>query len=235
MRYQPAFSMFAYHLFKMEHDDNRDGAYHGGNETKYGQFIGVQQKVAALQFFIIFVADKHSSKIYEFQLQAEELFNCYAPVEHMDKHLAGVYHDETRKLWYVFVRRFYLKIDRDLLGDEFAIDPVDYLYYGRELKPFRSEPFVELSKFGRMFKLVKSVKGDGYFSPIQRFAYNHIDVDEAGELMFTPLSSDSKLDLSVCAESTLLIQNRLFCWKEADYIYLYDMNNPGNIPAVTNC
>lgn len=59
----------------MNYDDDREGIFDGHNDTKYAKFIGVQKNVAALQLFIFFLPKRVASKLYEFEVEAEELFN----------------------------------------------------------------------------------------------------------------------------------------------------------------
>ena len=226
VRYPPAFSMFAFHLFRMSYDDDFDGLLDDKrNDTKYGKFIAVQKKVAALDFYVLFLSKRVASKIYEFQLDAEELFNCYTPVQNLDRHLAGVYYDAPKSLWFVFVKRFYLRIERNLLDEEFSLKLDDYSS-GRELEELRGR-FIELIRLKRQFKLVKSVGSQGYFSALQELTYSTLNVDEDGELTISPMPKNSKIDLSFCSQTTLVIENHLYCWKDEQYSHLYRMNEPG--------
>ena len=113
------------------------------------------------------------------------------------------------------------------MDEEFAINPGDYLQ-GKELDAFRSGEFFELSSLRRSFRLVKSVRDKAYFSAYHQYKYSEISMNTGNELMMSPLSNDSKLDFTDCSESTLQIEDRLYCWSEMEYSHLYKIGNPGN-------
>lgn len=211
----------------MEYDDEGDGPFDGLNGTKHGKFIGVQEQVARLQFFVFFLPRRVASKIFEFEIAAEDLFNCYSPVENLDKDLKGIYYDAEKKLWFIFIRRFYLKFDRDVLDDEFALEPNDYLSGGRELELYRSTKFFELSDMRTNYKLIRNI-GNKALLTLETYTYLEISLDQKDELVFTPMPKNSKLDVSECSYSTLLIANHMYCWTESHYSHLFDMSTPGN-------
>ena len=156
----------------------------------------------------------------DLKLDYQEIFSCHKPF-HSERELKGIYYDLKAKVFFVFVRRFYLKIEDDLVYQGFYIDPLRY----RKAKSihFESEQLYQSVGFEIINrKWVKAFQTSTLFIPS-----NHtfeVGVDENSDLKLRMIEHNQHL--RQCLDQTLVVeQKHVYCFKDERYFFWYDFGN----------
>lgn len=199
------------------------------NVTRIDWFLMiVREKTFDLKFihFPIFELNKtiepsdYVKHRVDLTLNYEELFSCHTPFS-SERELKGIYYDQATKVFFVFVKRFYLKFEEDLIYHGFYIDPRRYrkaknIHFESE-KLYRSVEFEIINR-----KWVKAFELNSYLIPnSQTF---EIGTDENSDLKLKEVKHNSLLRL--CLDQTLVVEKKhVYCFKNELYFYWYDFGN----------
>lgn len=151
------------------------------------------------------------------------LFSCHSRFRKFNQ-IKGIYFNLDKQIFYVFIKRFYLKIerpDRDLVDEGFKLTDNDYLTKGVNIKLPNSkkcQPLYEIQES----KWIKTFRDHVYFSSDFKCGSKLATVNE-NEVFFPepmPLNIFQK-----CSFNTLQIGNSVYCFTTTSYNRQSTMDN----------
>lgn len=158
------------------------------------------------------IANKANIKI-----RFSELLNCHTKVQ-KERELKGIYQNSKSQYFYIFINRFYLKIQKDLVASQFYLTESDYLIYGRDLK-YGSEVSENAIEFGHFNnKWIFALNDKVYLKPLQFIFELSFD-----KLQNVALKKVDTNELGDCRSQTLVIEKQIYCFDRQDY-YLIDQS-----------
>lgn len=208
------------------------------NTTRIDWFlIGVNEDTYKIDFlhFPIFELNKsidsndYAKHRVDLILTYDELFSCHCPFK-LDRELKGIYFNPRSKVFYVFIRRFYLKFDEDLVYRGFYIEPTRYLtakninFESEEL--YRSVEFEIINR-----KWVKTFQDQSFFIPNKQTF--EIGTDTNNDIKLKLVEHNYRLRF--CMDQTLVVERvHVYCFKSDRYFYWYKFGNYDYDPLGSN-
>lgn len=139
-------------------------------------------------------------------------FSCFVPFTD-EQQIKGIFYDS--KLFFIFVNRFYLRIENDLLLNEFRLQNVDYKTNAFELK-YENDEIYSTIKFELLkSKWIKTYPKFSFFVPNDKDQFK-ISLDENRKLVLKKETKESN-DLKNCLLQTLVIDKNLYCFSHKSY------------------
>lgn len=134
-------------------------------------------------------------------------------------------------MWYIIIRRFYLKVTNHVFEKGFELTPEIYMSKGRDLPLYRTTKFFDLTTLvGTSNKQVKNIGSKAYLSR-EAYKFHEIGLDAKNELVLTELQDEPIPTLNECSGSTLKIGEHLYCFKETFYNHMVNLSS-GNSGAL---
>lgn len=149
----------------------------------------------------------------------EELFGCHSPFTN-ERQVKGIFYDSTSQLFFVFIKRFYLRVDYDLLLDRFRLQNGVYQSDLYNLE-FESEQIEESVRFELISRRWVLASDRNYFVPFEHMF--EIAVEEKS-LKLKKIEADHRL--TTCRGQTLLVNKQhVYCFEVYEYRYLNALAN----------
>ena len=186
-------------------------------------FFGLDEDTQLELSVYNFYQDTHEL-LHTVHLDAEELFDCFTRLTH-ERQLKGVFYDFDNDLWFVFIKRFYLQINKvDLIRSEFVLPANWYETKAHRLHLLATQAVfyekIESEFLGR--KWVKAIGPNTVYSANNRDFFR-LTVKDKEELN---IESTTSSGFRNCYHQALIIdQQHVFCMKRREYYYLYSLGN----------
>ena len=196
----------------------------------YKPFSGTDQPrpLPSLRFRLgHFIFQDKTATEWTFQVTWDHLLSCHTwDSNEMPVDARGVYYDRASKAFFVFIKRFYLRYERDLVMDGFYLRryEMDDLYlrkeqYFEQAEDIKFEADVSNVKWDlgpRMY--VKNFAERSYLTPAYlNFA---IATGKSGKLTFKRLEDGAVVELATirfCFRQTFELDRHVFCFDEEAY------------------
>lgn len=195
----------------------------GSHEQTLLWFIGIDGdfRVGLMRYDLILQSLTHYGAIVDF----EDLLSCYTRFNKW-RQIGGIYYDIGTRRFFLFIRRFFLQFDEDLVSGQFRL-PANYDYVANAQKvPISFERFPISDKFshGGTVKTLGDQVLYGYGREFYRLTITN------NVLGFSTITN--KTGASRCGAQTLLVEKRfVFCFDETTYSFLYEIGEETS-PAV---
>ena len=187
-------------------------------------FVGFDES-SLFEFSVYnFFQNKHQL-VHQVIVDPNELFDCFTKLTHV-RQLKGVFYDRNRELFFVFIKRFYLRIHKiDLVDTEFVLENDWYTQKADRL--VHRQPAIEgiFEKIDPEFlgrKWVKEIGPNAYYTPDNRNFFL-LAVREKDKLTIRKTSGSG---FESCYHQTLLVDEKhVFCFRKREYFFLYSLGN----------
>lgn len=150
----------------------------------------------------------------------DELVSCITPFTN-ERQIKGIFYDKATRLFFIFIKRFYLKITEDLVQNGFLLDNTVYANNAFNLE-FENREIYDSIRFENLKrKWIKTCSNFVYFIPSSSSDLFVLSTIQNQSLMIKKITrSDYKLD---CLLQTLIIDGHFYCFNELSY-YNKDSN-----------
>lgn len=188
-------------------------------------FIGLDEN-SQIEFSVFNFFQNSHELLHQVLFDPGELFDCFTKLTN-ERQLKGIYYDRDSELFFVFIKRFYLKIHKiDLIDREFVLEND---WYAEKAHRLVHRPTIE----GRFYEKIDSeflgrkwVKAIGpntaLYSPDNRNFFK-LAVRDKDELT---ISGSSGSGVRSCYHQTLLVdEEHVFCFRKREYFFLYSLGN----------
>ena len=151
----------------------------------------------------------------------DEFFSCHRnPIA--DREIKGVWYDKKSKTFYLFINRFFRKIQSDLVADNFKLPPNPTF----ESLKFNGSLYPEFEIINSRY--VKTVGDTSYLATSVDFVFELSAESLADKLL--PIENGSLIDR--CPKQSLVVEGEVFCFGETDYYHLIDLENLRNVSKI---
>ena len=200
-------------------------AVHDNNFYHFTFFFGIDEATFLINFALIgFFGNMNSGLSYKvlekFQFNFNDLFSCHTRFID-ERQVKGLFYDN--QTFFIFIKRFYLRISDDLIENEFKLDEDVYQRNALDLK-FSKDFDYELSFEDSKAIWVKKLLNNTYFMPDNKGNYFLIKNIRNG-LVLKPTRKNFNLfnyTSRLCWHSILVMDRHQFCFREDTYFHIYE-------------
>lgn len=172
--------------------------------------------------------DKNATE-WSVPITMDELLSCHTwDAKEIRGEARGIFYERKSKVFYIFIKRFYLRYDKDMVKGGFFLGNYDtdqfYFkeerYFGERAHDVKFESGVTNVKWdlGRARMYVKNFADSTYLTPaISNFA---ITADQKGALAFKRIADgaiDELSNIRYCFRQTLEVDGHIYCFDEKHY------------------
>lgn len=151
-------------------------------------------------------------RTFKSTLNFKELFSCHVKLRN-ERELKGVFYDSKNGLFFIFINRFYLKIQNDLIQSNYYLNDDDYNRNAFDLK-FNNEQIEEQVQFEYLnSKWLYAFEDQTYFRPFNQIF--ELKTNQNSDLIIEQSNFD-RLNKN-CFKQTFVIQKMLYCFDRFDY------------------
>ena len=151
----------------------------------------------------------------QFKASLDELLSCHTRATNA-RQFKGIYFDRATEKFYVFINRFYLKLDRDLVSTFFMLTDLTYARHAQELEYGGLKEFAVFSD--QMNSWVKNYPNKSYLMPSS--AIFEVEPAKTGKLTV----KSSQDPVVACQYNILVFEKRYsFCFEPVYYYFLQDL------------
>lgn len=158
------------------------------------------------------------SKTFISSFSTDDLFSCHSKIKN-EKQVKGIFYESVRRIFYIFVKRYYLIVDYDIVRNEFKINDSVYSKNLFDLK-FINEEYLEKTAFENLE--TKWVKAGDFFYPRlipydeTFFVYSHYHKFTIYLKSYEDLKNQYKKWVN-CTGHIEYISEKYFCFTELTY------------------
>ena len=169
-------------------------------------FIGIDKNTFKMNF-VYYESKRNALKQrISFEFDFEEFFSCHTPFSRK-RQLKGIYF--SNQTFFIFIKRFYLKIGDDLVSNQFSLED-DYYRRNAENLSFKL-----LFEYNQM-KWIKTLRSSSVLCG-QNLCFQ-LNTDSNNKLLIEDFNF-SRLTSS-CLEQTLVFDNHVYCFLKNTYFQL---------------
>lgn len=153
-----------------------------------------------------------------FRVGLDELFSCRTKATN-PRQFKGVYFDRTTEKFYVFIKRFYLQLGRDLVSEFFLLTDLAYAENAHDLEYDGEEP-KEFAVFSDQANVwVKNYPNKSYLMPSSKI----FEIDTVSRNKLTIKKPQDSSSLVTCRANILVFERRYsYCFENDKYYLLQD-------------
>ena len=180
-------------------------------------FVGIDREFRITFTRYEFTLDSQmiNSSMFDF----EELLNCRS---WQSDRIRGIYYSRSVKRFFLFIRRFFVAIDEDLVASQFLLNDLSKHYQPVPIG-FEEFPLNAGSSIGGSVKTLGQSALYGYANHFYQLTANE------RKLTLTNSSLGAEFAEFQCSEQTLVVKSSfVFCFGSEHYHFLYEMQNHTN-------
>lgn len=154
----------------------------------------------------------------------DDMLSCHTPWTDR-RQLKGVYYHKRSKIFYVFVKRFYLKIQDELVQNSFELDNSVYATNAYDIV-YENDEMYDKMRFDMMStKFIKHFPTEVYYMPYWYIYGMSLDDQDLVKIKQLIGKDAYRMKFHECPD-LILVVNKVFvyCFQSSRYIFLYEMD-----------